>query len=199
MRSTARLSVALALVGLVVSACGAAATSSPAPTGTPTQAATSTPSPTAEATARPTVTKSPMTDGAGPEYVTGTDSALRVTQSGTETVVNGVTRVRDQQMQSLSTMNDPRVSGTSFITLNGDIHGIVMAEWGTVRLENPDGAWEGSWTGAAWNDGNATTVSGWLVGSGAYAGYTYYFHTYGESTPFATEGIIFEGSPPTTP
>jgi hypothetical protein len=145
------------------------------------------------------MTPKPMTDGEGPEYVTGTDSALRVTQSGTETVVGGVTQIRGQEMESLETMNDPRVSGTSRITLNGDLHDPVMAEWGTTRLENADGAWEGTWTGASWDAGGATNVSGWLVGTGAYAGFTYYFHVFGPSTPYQVEGIIFEGSPPATP
>jgi len=59
-----------------------------------------------------------------------------------------------------------------------------------------EGAWEGRWTGASWNDGHATSVSTWLVGSGAYAGYTYYFHVHGPFAPFQVEAIIFEGSPP---
>ena len=88
-----------------------------------------------------------------------------------------------------------RVAGTSHITQNADIHGSLITEWGTTRTENADGAWEGPWTGVAWNDG-ATNVSGWLTGSGAYAGWTYYFHTYGSSQPYLVEGIIFEGSPP---
>jgi hypothetical protein len=73
----------------------------------------------------------------------------------------------------------------------------ISSEWGTSRIEIAGGAWEGTWTGAAWNDGNSTTVSSWLVGSGAYAGWTYYFHTHGLSEPFQSEGIIFKGSPPT--
>ena len=93
-------------------------------------------------------------------------------------------------------MSDPRLAGTSFITLNGDMYGDVMSEWGTSRTENAGGTWEGTWTGASWNGGTATSVSGWLVGGGDYAGWTYWFHTYGPSMPFMTEGIIFEGSPP---
>ena len=59
-----------------------------------------------------------------------------------------------------------------------------------------EGAWEGRWTGASWNDGHATNVSTWLVSSRAYAGYTYYFHVHGPFAPFQVEAIIFEGSPP---
>jgi len=194
MRSPARTILVLAL-GSLVAACGAAATTSPAPTRTPTQAATDTPAPTEAATARPTPTPNPTTDGTGPEYVTGT-SSLTVVKAGVETRVGGVTQLRGQVMTSIESMNDARVTGTGHITLNLDMQGQVAAEWGTTRLETADGAWEGQWTGASWN-GSGTAVSGWLIGSGAYSGYTYYFHAYGPSQPYQVEGIIFEGSPPT--
>jgi len=136
-----------------------------------------------------------MTDGEGPEYVVGS-SSLTVTKSATKTVVGDVTQYRGQEMTSSGTMSDPRVTGTTRITLNLDMHGSVASEWGTTRTENAQGAWEGNWTGASWNDGTATSVSGWLIGSGAYAGYTYYFHVFGPHMPFTSEGIIFPGSPP---
>jgi hypothetical protein len=94
-------------------------------------------------------------------------------------------------------MNDPRLAGTEKITLNADFYGTVASEWGTTRIENAEGTWEGTWTGVTWGEAGATSVSGWLVGSGAYAGWTYYFHGYGPSQPYQVEGIIFEGSPPT--
>jgi hypothetical protein len=185
---------ALALVAILAVGCAGTGASSPAPTATPTIAAT--PVPTDAPTARPTATPIPMTDGKGPEYVIGT-SSLTVTKEGTETVVGDVTRFRGQEMTDTGSMNDPRLAGTNQITLNADFYGPVASEWGTSRLENADGAWEGTWAGASWNGGNATSVSGWLVGSGAYAGYTYYFHVHGPSMPFQVEGIIFPGSPPT--
>jgi hypothetical protein len=196
-----RFCSALALVAILAVGCAGTGASSPATTATPTLTTATptlaaTPVPTEAPTAKPTATPIPMTDGKGPEHVIGIESGLRVTQSGTETVVGEVTELRGQEMTSLETLNDPRVTGTSQITLNGDLHGTVMAEWGTTRLENADGAWVGTWTGASWNDGSATSVSGWLAGSGAYAGYTYYFHVYGPSTPFQVEGIIFEGTAP---
>ena len=185
---------ALALVAILAVGCAGTGASSPAPTATPTLAAT--PMPTEAPTARPTATPIPMTDGEGPEYVVGT-STVRVTQAGPETVVGDVTQLRGQEMTDTGSMNDPRLAGTTHITLDANIYGAIAVEWGTSRIENADGAWEGTWTGASWNDGNATSVSGWLTGSGAYAGYTYYFHVYGPSMPFQVEGIIFEGPPPT--
>jgi len=196
MRSHARLILALAIVILVAVACGTGATTSPSQIETPTQAPTATPAPTVAPTARPTATPIPTTDGQGPEYVVGT-SSVSVTKDGTETIVGDVTQLRGQEMTDFGTMNDARLKGTGLITLNADIYGSIASEWGTTRTENAAGAWEGTWTGASWNNGEATSVSGWLIGSGAYAGYTYYFHAYGPSMPFQVEGIIFKGSPPT--
>ena len=196
MRSVARLSIALVLASLVAVACGTGATTSPTQSGTPTPAPTvadptSTPAPSEQ----PTATPVPMTDGEGPEYVVGT-SSLNVTKEGTSTVVGDVTQLRGQEMMAPETMNDPRLAGMTHITLNADVHGSVASEWGTSRIETTEGAWQGSWTGASWNDGVATSVSGWLIGSGAYEGYTYYFHVFGPSMPFRVEGIIYPGSPP---
>jgi hypothetical protein len=195
MRSPARNILALALVSLVATACGAAATS--APTAIPTQAAMTTPAPTNAPTARPTPTPMQMTDGVGPEYVTGTGS-MEVTKEGTETVVGDVTQIRGQEMTGLGTANDPRVNGTSHITLNADVHGTVVAMWGTSRTENAGGTWEGTWTGASWNDSAAWATTSWAIGTGDYAGYTYYSHSTSTGVLSSTQdGIIFEGSPPT--
>jgi hypothetical protein len=197
MRSVARLSIGLVVASLVAGACGAGAATSPAQTEPPSPAPTvADPTPTPAPTERPTATPMAMTDGEGPEYVVGS-SSLTVTKSPTETVVGDVTQYRGQEMTSSGTMSDQRVTGTQVITLNGDLYGTVMPEWGTTRIENADGAWEGTWTGASWNNGTSTSVSGWLVGSGAYEGWTYYFHVHGPHMPYNAEGIIFKGSQPT--
>jgi hypothetical protein len=194
MRTPIRSVFAVAAVALLAAACsGAAATGTPVVTVSPTNAAAPSDSPAATFALIPT--PNPTTDGVGPEYVTGV-SSLTVTKPGTETVVGDVTQLRGQEMVDSGPMNDPRLVGTSHLTLNADIYGAVGSEWGTTRIENAGGAWEGTWTGAAWNTGSATTVSGWLVGSGAYAGYTYYFHAFGASNPYQMEGIIFKGAPP---
>lgn len=197
MRTAIRSGIALSIVVLVAVACGAGA-ATPTPTAIPPSVASvAPPAPTDTPPTLPPAIPIPTTDGEGAEYVVGT-SSLTVTKPPTETVVGAVTQWRGQEMTSAGTMNDPRVNGTQRIILNLDRYQQVAAEWGTTRLENPGGAWEGTWTGASWDNGNATSVSGWLVGSGAYAGYTYYFHTDGEGMPFRVEGVIFPGSPPTS-
>jgi hypothetical protein len=191
MRTIVRSLAVLALASTLVAGCGAAATTTATATATPS------PAPTVSPVLEPTATPIPTTDGQGPEYAFGIES-FTVTKDATETVVGDVTQLRGQEMVSADTLNDPRVTATGLITLNADIHGTVVVEWGTTRLENAGGAWEGTWTGAGWGSANATSVSGWLIGSGAYAGYTYYVHVYGPSEPpYQIEGIIFPGSPPT--
>jgi len=205
LHAIARSLAVLALVGLGVAGCGSvatggAATSPLAPTATPpTITPTSSPAPTVKPL---TATPRPSTDGAGAEYVTGTET-ITVTTGGTEEWVGKVEQIRGRVFASTDTMNDPRVTGTGIVQFSGDLHGTqtngnfegsVVAEWGTYRLENAEGAWEGKWTGANWNSG-PTNVTSWLIGSGAYEGYTYYMHLWGLD-PFNVEGIIFPGSPP---
>jgi hypothetical protein len=160
----------------------------PAPTETPAAA------PTAAATPTSAPTPAPTTDGVGPELVTGTE-LVSVQTYGTSVGVDGVTQMRGVVATSVDTMNDPRVTGTGVIHGENDSYGSVGPQWGTYRLENAEGAWEGTWTGALWGDGMVSDVTAWLVGSGAYEGYTYYFHARG-ANPLKVEGIVFPGSPP---
>jgi hypothetical protein len=153
------------------------------------------PAPTASPVLAPTATPTPTTDGVGDEYVNGTGT-FSIVDSGTSAQVGDVTQLRGFVATSTDTMNDPRVTGTGTLRLSIDTYSPVGREWGSYRLENAGGAWEGTVTGAAWNRGNASDVSGWLVGSGAYEGYTYFVHTRSSDTSTETEGIIFPGSPP---
>lgn len=151
------------------------------------------PHPTPTATASPTPVAT--TDGVGDEYVTGTMSFSPV-ENGTETKVGNVTQLRGLVFTGAWTMNDARVNATGTARLSVDEYTNVCSEWGTMRLENANGAWEGTVTAGAWNGGETTNFSGWLVGSGAYAGYTYYVHFWGSGYSYLVEGIIFQGSPP---
>jgi hypothetical protein len=99
------------------------------------------------------------------------------------TRVTGTELVRD----------DPRVSGTGAIVGNWDGYGDVGTQWGTYRLENANGAWEGTWRGVIWNRGGGTEHTMWLTGSGAYEGLTYYAHV---NSSLDVEGIIFPGEAP---
>jgi hypothetical protein len=187
----------LVLVGAAVAACGTSAANTPSTasvTSPPTPAPSAAPASAPSETTQP-VAPSPSTDGVGPEYVTGTGT-FQVVDSGTSTQVGDVTQLRGVTATSVGTMNDPRVNGASTLRFSMDSHELVGVEWGTLRIENAAGAWEGTISGAAWSDGNASDLSGWLVGSGDYAGFTYYVHSRSTTFNTVTEGIIFPGEPP---
>jgi hypothetical protein len=98
-------------------------------------------------------------------------------------------------------VNDPRVSGSATMHLSsaGSTAAGVGFQWGTMRIDNADGAWEGPWTGAYW-DGLAseTDNSSWMIGSGAYEGLTLSLHFRGHAGPPADlEGVILQAPPPT--
>ncbi len=135
-----------------------------------------------------------MTDGTGPEYVTGTESFTRIVR-GEITTVGDVMQARGNEVDTVDTMNDPRVTGTGTVHGDADMYGWTGTQWGTYRLANAGGAWEGRWTGVLTKGGAVSDVTGWLVGSGGYAGYTYYFHHHGSGT-VEVDGFIFPGSPP---
>ena len=69
---------------------------------------------------------------------------------------------------------DPRTTGTNTIV----VYGILSQTdgtgpmWGTVSIENADGAWTGSWQGQLTREGDdlISTGQGTTVGSGKYAG-----------------------------
>jgi hypothetical protein len=158
---------------------------SASPTAMPTK---TTPTPT------PTATPVPQTDGEGEEVVSGTE-AVSVSSYGTSAHVGVATAMRGVVATTSDPMNHPRVTGTGTIHGANDSYGSVGPQWGTYRLENAKGAWEGTWTGALWASGNVSQVTAWLVGSGAYEGFTYYLSARG-TNPMRVDGIIFRGSPP---
>jgi hypothetical protein len=142
----------------------------------------------------PAASVSTETDPAPPSAarVTGTEVVSDVV-SGPTTTVDGVRQMRGLTATSTDTMDDPRVSGSGAIVGNYDVYGDVGTQWGTYRLENADGAWEGTWRGAIWSRGGGTEHTMWLTGSGAYEGLTYYAHV---NSSLRIEGVIFPGEAP---
>jgi hypothetical protein len=140
-------------------------------------------------------TPAPSTDATGDEHVIGAGT-FSILDFGTSTTVGDVEQVRGFVATFADTMNDARVTGTGTLRLSIDTYGTVGSEWGTCRLVNDGGAWEGPVSGATWGGGDLSDLSGLLVGRGAYSGYTY--HAYVHSSGFARDlvGIIYPGSPP---
>ena len=160
----------------------------------PTPTAAPTPSPTPSPTPTPTPTVAPD----APAYVTGT--GIRTMQSAGTTTLdkNGIAHTLGVVIGFATNLDDPRVSGTGTYRLSVDASGSLGFTHGTFRLDVPGGAWEGTCTGSTWNDLGAGNLSGWLVGSGRYAGLTFYLnHRFiGGSDPDQLLGTIIPGEPP---
>ena len=149
------------------------------------------PTPTSEVTVAP----SPTGDVTGSSSVTGTGT-FSIVSPGTTAEVGGGTQIRGFVATGTVVMDDPRVTGTVTLRLSLDTHGSVGTEWGTYRLETADGAWEGTLAGGSWNDGDASDVAGYLVGSGDFEGYSFYVDIRSSGFAMELEGIIFPGPPP---
>jgi hypothetical protein len=133
--------------------------------------------------------------------VTGTSDCTVGT--GTVTIdATGVEHHRGAPVNCTDTANDPRVSGTFTAAWNVDWWPTspgastgANVQWGTARLENAGGAWEGRGTGTYSTDRGDVLVF-WWKGTGGYAGLTYFEVAEGFKTPWATRGQIFPGEPP---
>jgi hypothetical protein len=71
-----------------------------------------------------------------------------------------------------------------------------LVQWGTVRLENDGGAWEGRAAGVASCPERGDTFVNWYKGTGGYAGLGY-FELWTGHEPWKIQGQIFPGDPPT--
>lgn len=153
------------------------------------------PAPVATASASTAPSPRVSTDGLGEEYASGS-GAFVIVDPGSSSTVGNATQLRGYVATSRDAMNDPRVTGTGTLKLSIDEHGPVGTEWGTYRLENAAGAWEGPVAGAGWDGGEVSTVSGWLAGTGSYEGYTYYIRVRSSGLQTELSGVIYPGSPP---
>jgi hypothetical protein len=96
--------------------------------------------------------------------------------------------------------DDPRVSGLRSSTWNIDLWGDpnagnwALVQWGTPRLENAGGAWEGRASGVGSSHGGDVIVN-WYKGTGGYVGLSY-FELWTGDEPWAIQGQIFPGDPP---
>ena len=121
-------------------------------------------------------------------------------ESRTETLYSS----RDGLFDGHVEFSDPRVSGQwTTSPYHQDVYrstgqGIM---WGTLRIENDGGTWEGPMSGITYEtpDGGFYTLDGWLTGDGDYAGYTFYFQEERDravNPPRVFRGIIYKGQPP---
>jgi hypothetical protein len=113
----------------------------------------------------------------------------------------GVQHARGGTFACTQTVNDPRVSGAYAATWNLDWWGTsdrsngALVQWGTVRLVNAGGVWEGRATGVYSTD-RGDIIATWYKGIGGYAGLAYFTLESGGG-PWTIQGQLFPGNPPT--
>ncbi len=171
-----RLVVGLASLTLLTG-CGAGASSTPTPAPTP-------------------ATFGPVT------VVTGTSRCPGGTDFVFTTDADGTKHLRDDYHADRCTLttDDPRVSGSRSSTWSMDLWGRLginhtLVQWGTQRLENDGGAWEGRATGVGDVTGRGDIIAHWYRGTGDYAGLSY-FELWTGFEPWRIQGQIFPGDPP---
>jgi hypothetical protein len=142
--------------------------------------------------------------------VTGTSLAddCGMVKRGERLDVPGVYRYRDYREECPVTSSDPRMSGVIEVIYNGDNYdGGGFVNWGTSRLEGPDGAWECVFTetGSPFPATAATAVDDLALqvctGTDAYAGLTFVGYRgidgeVGFGDGINLVGFIYPGDPP---
>lgn len=177
----------VALVGLVVLALGAPALPTVAQSPRPDQ------EPDASAAALPDLPRATS--------VQGTSRLVGQLDPGVTSVEGGVLRTRANVLATEERASDPRVSGRALIWLDIDAFADAsgsprgfQVRYGRMRLVNPDGAWEGHFSGRLNEAGFSQTY--WLEGEGAYEGLTYVVTAGGSGPLWVSSGLIYPGAPP---
>ena len=138
--------------------------------------------------------------------VTGTASCPTVDFGSPTTDADGVHHYRDMLWKCSVTADDPRVTGTEIAPWKQDLWGTfdkgtrmpvsgAAVQWGTARLENDGGAWEGTGSGV-WSSDRGDILAIWYKGIGAYEGLSYFELWTGRYEPWKIQGQIFTGDPP---
>ncbi len=131
--------------------------------------------------------------------VTGTGTCPRADLGNATTDADGATHYRGGTFVCTVATDEPRVSGTETASWNMDLWGTAgngaLVQWGTARLKNDGGAWEGSGSGVYSSD-RGDIIAFWYSGTGGYAGLSY-FELWTGREPWTIQGQIFPGDPPT--
>ena len=113
-------------------------------------------------------------------------------------------RTRGWAWRPTATMSDPRLEGDYSISYDSDDYEsptVTSVGTGTWRIENREGAWQGSFTNIKYPE-STTIVSTALVGEGAYGGLTAVWEATNHrpvECAWAIRGLILEGNVPAAP
>ena len=137
------------------------------------------------------------TEYEGMEYFVGPASPGRQWISG-----DGVLHIRGGQEAYRDEVDDPRLCGDAVVTLNVNFHladppvMVYGPMWGTFRIENEGGYWEGSWVGERTELEGFSYIRGVLHGHGAYEGLQaraeYVRESPDPTAPFAVHGVVMD-------
>ncbi len=120
------------------------------------------------ALAQPAIAETPWTP------FSGTETLLAPTDMGKMKFVDGKVIISGMVQPAVDQTDDPRTSGDVTIVVNAvwSLPEQLGPMWGTVRIVNAEGEWNGTWTGSRrLVDGNVISdISSTGLGSGAYEG-----------------------------
>ena len=140
----------------------------------------------------------------GPEVRSGTYDSEAYPLADGQLVIG---RTQGYAWQPTATMSDPRLEGTYHISYDDDAYTYPGATFdrlgtGTWRIENEEGAWQGSYTNAGLTDDTMTAATTILTGEGADEGMSVYW----EIAPgtwsgcaWDVRGLIIDGTVPPAP
>ena len=133
----------------------------------------------------------------------------RGTRGTSDGLVQGAEGARDEILDCVLTMSDPRVSGTARLTFNDDCFatgvGWECIFWGASLLAGPDGDWDCTYSGTGDPmGGNDGLILNTCTGTGGYSGLTFMAQQaisfsslrpdFGDGT--SIHGVLYEGPPP---
>jgi hypothetical protein len=137
----------------------------------------------------------------GPDVRTGMTD---LPPSGADT---SVVHNRGWAWQPSATISEPRLAGTYTYAYDGDdyrtkgLTSVSSVGWGTWRIENDEGAWQGSHPNIGFADGTYSKATTVLVGEGAYEGLTAIWEEQhdGPACAWEVRGLIIAGDMPMAP
>ena len=132
----------------------------------------------------------------------GVEYFVEKLSSGREWVSDdGVYHIRGAQEAYEDVVDDPRLCGDTIVTINANFQFadnpviVYGPMWGTSRIDNEDGYWEGSWVGKRTEQG-FSYIRAVMKGHGAYEGLQARVDYARESPvftdPFAVHGVVMD-------
>ena len=147
--------------------------------------------------AAPVVAGTIRTEYEGTEYYVGPVSPGRQWVSE-----DGVLHIRGLREAYEDEVDDPRLCGDAVVTANMNFHFadppvfVYGRMWGTVRIDNDNGYWEGGWVGKRTELQGHSYIRAVLHGHGDYEGLkaraSYVRQTPDPAAPFMVHGVFME-------